>query len=75
MREYNLLDNYPKLNEPRYVAKNLRTISDVDDSLDKFESNFFNTYASLIPRDVAVDKEFLIKNGDKISRKAPVEAA
>jgi hypothetical protein len=49
-------------NDLTQQAKNLRTISDVDDSLDKFESNFFNTYASLIPRDVAVDKEFLIKN-------------
>ncbi|MBA1339394.1 MAG: Methyltransferase domain-containing protein [Pelagibacterales bacterium] len=27
MREFNLLDNYPKLSEPRYVSKNLRTIS------------------------------------------------
>jgi len=27
MREFNLLDNYPKLDQPRYVAKNLRTIN------------------------------------------------
>jgi hypothetical protein len=34
----------------------------VDDSIDDFEINFFNTYASLVPRDVAVDKSSLIKN-------------
>jgi hypothetical protein len=43
-------------------AKKLRNISDVDDSLDDFESNFFNTYASLVPIDVEVSKEILIKN-------------
>ena len=43
-------------------SKDLRYISDVDDSIDDFEINFFNTYASLIPRDVAVDKSSLIKN-------------
>jgi len=49
-------------NDLTQEAKNLRNVSDVDDSLNEFESNFFNTYASLLPRDVAVDKEFLIKN-------------
>jgi hypothetical protein len=43
-------------------AKRLKNISDVDDSLEEFESNFFNTYASLIPIDVNVSKELLIKN-------------
>lgn len=43
-------------------AKDLRYISDVDFSIDEFEDSFFNTYASLFPKDVAVDKEFLIKN-------------
>ena len=27
MREFNLLNKYPKLKEPRYVSKNLRTIN------------------------------------------------
>ena len=43
-------------------SKDLRYISDVDDSIDDFEISFFNTYASLIPRDIAVDKSSLIKN-------------
>jgi len=43
-------------------SKDLRFISDVDASIEQFENNFFNTYASLIPRDVQVSKEFLIKN-------------
>jgi hypothetical protein len=37
-------------------------VSDVDASINEFENNFFNTYASLVPRDVQVTKEFLIKN-------------
>jgi hypothetical protein len=43
-------------------AKDLRTIFDVDASINQFEDNFFNTYANLLPRDVAVDKATLIKN-------------
>jgi hypothetical protein len=49
-------------NDLTQQAKNLRYLSDVDFSLDQFENSFFNTFASLLPRDVAVDKEFLIKN-------------
>ncbi len=49
-------------NDLTQQAKNLRYLSDVDQSIDEFETSFFNTYASLLPRDVAVDKEFLIKN-------------
>jgi hypothetical protein len=51
-----------QLNDLSAEAKQLRYVSDVDESLDDFEENFFNTYVSLIPRDVAVDREFLIKN-------------
>ena len=51
-----------QLNDLTSKSKDLRYISDVDDSIDDFEINFFNTYASLIPRDVAVDKSSLIKN-------------
>ena len=43
-------------------AKDLRFISDVDFSIASFEENFFNTYANLIPRNVEVDKAFLIKH-------------
>lgn len=51
-----------QLNDLTAKSKDLRYISDVDDSIDDFEVNFFNTYASLVPRDVAVDKSSLIKN-------------
>ena len=51
-----------QLNDLTSKSKDLRYISDVDDSIDDFEINFFNTYASLIPRDIAVDKSSLIKN-------------
>jgi hypothetical protein len=43
-------------------AKDLKYLSDVDLSIEDFESNFFNSYATLIPKDVEVDKAFLIKN-------------
>lgn len=49
-------------NDLTQQAKNLRYLSDVDASIDEFENSFFNSYASLLPRDVQVDKEFLIKN-------------
>ena len=28
MREFNLLEEYPKLDQPRYVASNLRTLKE-----------------------------------------------
>jgi hypothetical protein len=43
-------------------SKDLRFVSDVDASIQAFEDSFFNTYASLIPKDVQVTKDFLIKN-------------
>lgn len=43
-------------------AKDLRYLTDVDESIDDFEKNFFETFAYLLPRDVTVDKAFLIKN-------------
>lgn len=51
-----------QLNDLTQQAKNLKYLSDVDASIDQFESSFFNTYASLLPRSAEVDKEFLIKN-------------
>jgi len=40
----------------------LEQIGNVDVSITEFENNFYNTYADLLPKDVAVSKEFLIKN-------------
>ena len=44
------------------LSKDLRYISDVDISINAFERSFFDMYASLIPRDIIVNKETLIKN-------------
>ena len=44
------------------TAKSLRDIRDVDLSLNSFETNFYNTYASLIPLDVQANKELLFKH-------------
>lgn len=43
------------------AAKSLRTVSDVDASINDFENNFFNSFATLFPKDVSVDKALLIK--------------
>ena len=44
------------------AAKNLRDIRDVDSSIAEFETNFYNTYASLIPIEVQSDKALLFKH-------------
>jgi hypothetical protein len=43
-------------------AKNIRNAFDLDESLEKFEENFFNTFASLIPSENVIDKNFFMKN-------------
>jgi hypothetical protein len=43
-------------------AKSLRYLSDVDSSLDTFENNFYEKFASLLPRDTSVRKDILFKN-------------
>ena len=50
-----------ELNDLTSKAKDLRNLSDVDASIADFETNFFNTFANLVPREVTVDKAFLIK--------------
>jgi hypothetical protein len=61
---YEFLENEQNGQKNDVIAKSkdLRFVSDVDASIQAFEDNFFNTYASLIPKDVRVTKEFLIKN-------------
>ncbi len=61
---YEYLENKQgtQLNDLTKTAKDFRNLTDVDESVDEFEEQFFNTYASLVSRDVAVDKEFLIKH-------------
>lgn len=43
-------------------TRNLKHITDVDYSLEEFTQQFFNTFANNIPKNVAVDKSFFIKN-------------
>jgi hypothetical protein len=43
-------------------SKDLRYVSDVDQSLEQFEQQFFNTFLPFIPRDTPVNKELIIKN-------------
>jgi len=61
---YEFLENKQgtKTNDLLKEAEDLRTIFDVDQSIDDFEDYFFNTYASLIPVDVQGNKDLLIKN-------------
>ena len=41
-------------------AKDLRFISDVDESIDEFQQYFLDNFASLVPQDALVDKAFLV---------------
>ena len=51
-----------QINDLTSVSKKLRNLSDVDDSIEDFEQQFFNSFATYLPKDVTVDKAFLIKN-------------
>ena len=44
------------------TAKSLRNISDVDDSLEQFQSSFYNTYGALVPLEVQSNKALLFKH-------------
>jgi hypothetical protein len=49
-------------------AKSLRNIADVDDSIEQFETNFYNTYAALIPLNVQSNKALLFKHLSNLYR-------
>jgi hypothetical protein len=51
-----------QINDLTSVSKKLKNLSDVDDSIEDFEQQFFNSFATYLPKDVTVDKAFLIKN-------------
>jgi hypothetical protein len=61
---YEFLENVQgtQKNDLTTQLKDFRYVSDVDESIDKFETHFFETYLNLFPKSVAVDKAFLIKN-------------
>jgi hypothetical protein len=52
----------PTSNNLVTTAKTLRNIRDVDDSLDQFEANFYNTYGALVPFEVQSNKALLFKH-------------
>ena len=60
---YEFLENKQtgKNNDLNVKSKDLRYLSNVDYSIGQFEDSFFNTFADLLPKDVQVDKAFLIK--------------
>ena len=60
---YEFLENKQtgQKNDLMNKSKDLRYLSDVDYSIDQFEDNFLNTFAAFLPKDVQVDKAFLIK--------------
>lgn len=51
-----------QINDLITQAKSLRYVADVDSSITQFQKSFINNFASLIPQDALVDKDFLIKN-------------
>lgn len=61
---YEFLENKQgtKNNDLLNQSKKLKTITDVDISLDDFEEYFLNTFASFVPVNSTVNKAFLLKN-------------
>jgi len=55
-------DNTSQNNNLIERAKKLREVSNIDVSLEDFEENFFNSFAYFLPRNVNLDKTFLLKN-------------
>jgi hypothetical protein len=51
-----------QLNDLTAKAKDLKSISDVDLSIDDFEQQFLNSFAKFLPKDTQIDKAFLIKH-------------
>jgi hypothetical protein len=64
-----------QINDLTTVAKNLRTIKDVDDSIDEFEQSFYNTYGALIPADVQANKALLFKHLVELYRSKGAEGS
>lgn len=61
---YEFLENKQgiKKNDLITESKKLKSIFDIDQSIDQFEIQFFNTFAPLLSSDTTTDKSFLIKN-------------
>ena len=61
---YEFLENKQgtQKNDLTTKSKELKYISDVDDSIDEFEKQFLNSYATFLPKETTIDKALLIKN-------------
>jgi len=61
---YEFLENKQgtQKNDLTTKSKELKYISDVDSSIEEFEQQFLNSYATFLPKDTVVDKATLIKN-------------
>jgi len=61
---YEFLENKQgtKKNDLITKSKELKYISDVDTSIDEFEEQFLNSYATFLPKETTIDKALLIKN-------------
>ena len=61
---YEFLENKQgtQKNDLTTKSKELKYISDVDDSIDEFEQQFLNSYATFLPKETTIDKALLIKN-------------
>jgi len=57
------------------TAKSLRDIRDVDESIEKFERSFYNTFATLIPVEVQSNKALLFKHLANIYRSKGAESS
>jgi hypothetical protein len=62
LEQKQIVNNTDQKNDLTVVAKKLRNLSDVDESLDEFENNFFNSFLPFIPKNSALNKDILIKN-------------
>jgi hypothetical protein len=61
---YEFLENKQgtQKNDLTTKSKELKYISDVDDSIEEFEQQFLNSYATFLPKETTIDKALLIKN-------------
>jgi hypothetical protein len=57
-----IVNGISQSNDLTTKLKNLRYISDIDESISQFEEQFYNQFLSLLPKDTKIDKAFLIKN-------------
>jgi len=61
---YEFLENKQgtQKNDLTTKSKELKYISDVDNSIEEFEQQFLNSYATFLPKETTIDKALLIKN-------------